>query len=225
MFSSRVRIISPVMLTACACALVVLFAVGACAQSGRRATKPLSSTPAPPPDTKPVESSSSEKKPAVKADLTLVLAANRDDVAMNIPPYFNDSVLQSCARRLDDAVGVHVDVESRPMNRSDAIKTAKTEKEAYFVLLELRSDGNNSNASYDSIYIQYTVFGPTNANVKASGNVYQSMRSGGVLSPKTTTERNGSIIAETRLKDAARSVAERILKALNFSTSTPFPRP
>src|SRR5260221_48601 len=118
MLSQRSKFISPLLVAAVACAIVALVAFVTFAQSGRRATKPASSTPASTPEASPGEKKPEAKPPVkIRPDLTLIVGADRGDLVSGIPPYFYDTVLQSCSRRLDDATGVHVDVQSHPMTR------------------------------------------------------------------------------------------------------------
>jgi hypothetical protein len=203
------------------CVLCAACSLTVPAQSGRRLSKsPSVSVPDP-------EAKQSEKKAVTRAkpEFTLIVGGYRGDVFEGIPTYYYETVLQSCSRRLDDSQGVHVDVASKEMTRSDAVNRARAEKEAYVVWLQLRRDayaGGNSNL--DSIYVEYTVFEPTTAKVKTQGNCYQGIyRTGGVvLSPKTSG-RNNTVITEGRLKDAAREAAERILKALHVALPSDIP--
>ena len=120
---------------ATALTLVTLCASTVAAQSGRRSPK-STPAPAPTPQSEPVE----KKTPAKEAALSLIVGIDVHDTFANIPPYFHDSVLNSCAERLRDASAVKVDAAHRDMSRADAVKVAKTEKEAYVALLQLRSD-------------------------------------------------------------------------------------
>lgn len=200
-------------------ALLVLGSLVAQGQSGRRQSKPPSvSAPA-------AEEKQPEKKAATKArpEFSLIVGAYRGDVFAGIPIYFSDTVLQACSRRLDDAQGVHVEVVSKEMTRSDAIKRARDEKQAYVVWLQLRADSFAGNSSLDSLYVEYTVFEPTTAKIKTQGNCYQgTYRTGGVISPRTSGRTN-TVLTEARLKDAAQAAAERILKALDIALPSDFP--
>lgn len=92
---------------------------------------------------------------------------------------------------------------------------AKSEKEAYVVWLQLRTDSmsNRQTADYNEIFIEYWVFAPTTAKVKTSGRTHQaaSGRGGVVVIPRTRTSLPTS---ELLLKQAAREAAERILAAM-----------
>src|SRR5258706_372747 len=131
-------------------ALLTLFALTAAAQSGRRSVTGS-------PKVAPPEVKQPERKPEPKDDQRqgIILSTNRGDVFAGIPLYFYDTVLKSCAGRLNDARGVRVDVVSQHTNRGDAIKSAKAQKEAYVVWLQLRTDGvhRSGNGDLDDISI------------------------------------------------------------------------
>jgi hypothetical protein len=171
------------------------------------------------------EAKQPEKKPVANVPkVNLILAANRD-LFTGILPYLYDSVLQSCAARLNDSSGVQVEVVPREMTRSDAVKRAKAEKDGFLVWLQLRVDnfsGSSAN-SLDGIYIDYTVFESTTAKVRTQGNAYQAAhRQGGVVIPGTSG-RSSSAITESRLREAAQDAAERILKALHVASRSDIP--
>jgi hypothetical protein len=158
----------------------------------------------------------------------IIVSADSGNVFGDIPPYFYDTVLMSCAGRLDDARGVRVDVVSKRTNRSDAINNAKSQKEAYVVWLQLRTDGVDSsipNGDLSTIRIEYIVYEPTTGKVKTQGTCYQgSYRTGGVILAPRTSGSNNPTIAESRLKDSAREAAERILKALSIASPSDIPQ-
>ncbi|MGI9165277.1 MAG: hypothetical protein ACR2G5_02635 [Pyrinomonadaceae bacterium] len=211
---SRLLRIQAASLAAIAVFAIVAFCAGTLtAQSGRRVPKSKSAPP-PEPQSVPAETKPAEK---AKPTLSLIVGINRDLSFLNIPSYFSDSVLRACVDRLDDYPSVEVDVAPRDVNRGEAAKRAKAEKEAYVVWLNLRedsmSDGGRSN--FSDIYIQYVVFTPQTAKVATSGQTYQqSFRSGGVIGlPRTS-----GAASEYALKQAAREAAERILAAIKSHT-------
>ena len=202
--------------------LLTLFALSAAAQSGRRSVTGS-------PSVAPPEVKQPEKKPEPKDDQQqgIILTTNRGDAFAGIPLYFYDTVLKSCAGRLNDARGVRVDVVAQHTNRGDAIKSAKAQKEAYVVWLQLRTDGVNNNApgsNLSDISIDFTIFEATTAKVKGQGTSYLgAYRNGGVvLGPPTGGSSNPAIV-ESRLKDAAEDAAVRILKALHIASSSDIP--
>jgi hypothetical protein len=207
--------------------LLALFALTAAAQSGRRSVSgsPSVTPPKPEADTAPGVKKP-EPKDAKRQDI--IVSADSGNVFGDIPPYFYDTVLMSCAGRLDDARGVRVDVVSKRTNRSDAINNAKSQKEAYVVWLQLRTDGVDSsipNGDLSTIRVEYIVYEPTTAKVKTQGTCYQgSYRTGGVILAPRTTGNNNPTIAESRLRDSAREAAERILKALSIASPSDIPQ-
>ena len=201
---------------AVATALVLLAClITVVAQSGRRAPKSVP-TPAATP-----ESISSEKKPSEKEQprLPLTVGIDSHDAFAFLPQYFYDSVLESCAERLSEARSIKIDVQ-RNMNRGEAVKRAKAEREANVVLLQLRTDSmgsSSANGDYSQVYIEYWVFAPTTAKVITSGNVYQqAYRTKGVIVPVPSGQTN-TAYTELRLKQAAQEAADRILSALHLA--------
>ncbi len=194
--------------------LLVICALTVMAQSGRRAPK-TTSIPAPTPESSPTPTA---KKAPEKPALPLIVGIDAQGSFSNIPLYFYDTVLQSCADRLRES-SLKVEVGSRDFNRGDAVKRAKAEKEGYVVLLQLRADSigsSNSNTDLSQVYIDYFVFAPTTAKQVTSGHAYQQAyrNRGVVLGPGTS----GNIAyAEYRLKQAARDAAERILSGLHLA--------
>ena len=209
------------------CLLLMLAALTVAAQSGRRSVTPSPSVPAPTPlaDVKQPETTAGPKKDEKRQ--AIIVSTNRGDVFEGVPLYFYDTVLKSCADRLDDSSNLRVDVVSKHTSRGDAINAAKAEKEAYVVWLQLRSDNlgrSGPTGDLRDIVIEFTVFEPTTAKVKTQGTSYPgAARSGGaVLSPGSSGGTNAAI-AESRLRDAARDAAERILKALHVASPSDIP--
>ena len=123
-------------------------------QSGRRLAKsPAVSVPTPepkPPEKKPVAND--------QPQLTLVVGTDRGDVFAGVPSYYYDSVLQSCARRLNEA-HVKLEVANNEMTRGDAVKRARAEKDGYVVWLQLRCGWLplvTSSYNLDEIYLSNT---------------------------------------------------------------------
>lgn len=207
------------------CSLLMLFAFVAAAQSGRRTVTPKV---APAAGATPAEKKPEAAEPA-KDDKRqeIIVTSNRGDVFAGIPLYFYDSVVNSCAGRLDDAHGVKVDVVSKHTNRSDAINNAKSQKDAYVVWLQLRTDSMNTSTTgsdLGAISIDFTVFEPVTAKVLAQGTCYQAAyRAGGVIVGPRTTSTTNAAVAESRLKESARAAAERILKALHIASPSDVP--
>lgn len=192
---------------------VALIPMTAAAQSGRRLPKPTP-TPAPSPQPLPATKPAEKPKPALK----LIVGAEQRGYMAGLPSYFTDTVLKACAERLDSAPSVEVNVSHRDVNRGEAIKTAKAEKDAYVVWLQLGSDrmGYGGQTDINDLYLQYVVFAPVTAKIAANGRTYpQGYGSGGVIvNPGRLPGGNNLPYIEQALKQSARAAAERILDAL-----------
>lgn len=190
-------------------AFLMLCALTALAQSGRRAKK---STPLPPVPTPEASPTPTPGKSPEKAALPILLGANNSDAFGNIPSYFKGSVLRSCADRLRQRA-FDVDLTPRDLTGSEAVKRAKAAKEGYVVLMELRSDkmGSERDVSELSIiYINYTVYAAVTGKQVTSGNVYQQAAVRDIISG-----RGDSLgLTEQRLKSAALVAADRIFSAI-----------
>lgn len=189
------------------CAVAVL-----ASQSGRRAPK-STSIPAATPESSPTPTA---KKSPEKPALPVILGIDAHDSFSNIPLYFYDSVLKSCGDRLSKGSAVKVEASSRDMSRGDAVKRAKSEKEGYVILLQLRDDSmgsNNSNVDLSRVYIEYFVFAPITARQVTSGNAYQRAAGYKDVIVRRTTSGSPAYV-EYQLKQAARNAAEQILAAL-----------
>jgi hypothetical protein len=193
--------------------VLALISMTAAAQSGRRLPK---STPTPEPSPQPIPVAKPGEKP--KPALKLIVGAEQRAYSSGLPSYFTGTVLKACAERLDSAPSVEVTVSHRDVNRGEAIKTAKAEKEAYVVWLQLGSDRTNYGGQIDinDLYLQYVVFAPMTAKIAANGRTYpQGYGRGGVIvNPGRFPGGNNLPYLEQALKQAARAAAERILDAL-----------
>jgi hypothetical protein len=194
--------------------LIAVSAVSSAAQSGRRARKPAVVTP-PVPEPSPEEKKApQETKPA----LTFIIGSDRQE-NFSVPMHFTSSVVRACADRLDDAPSVRVDLVHRDMHRGEAVKRAKQEKEAYVVLIELRTEFASSSRDSSELYIQYSVFAPVTGKSITSGRTYQqAYRTGPVIAGPRTTGRTNAPYTEILLQRAAREAAERILSAMKDAT-------
>jgi hypothetical protein len=196
--------------------LVLTGAVAVLAQSGRRSKTPPA-VPAATPEPVPTRTKSTETE---KKTLSLIVGVDRYSDVSDIPLSFYGSVVISCADRLDDAKSVKVDATFKSMSRSDAAKRARGEQEAYVVSLELRSlntrVGFQTTRDLNDVFIDYAVFAPATGKVLASGKAYQRVESLGGVIVKQPSGRNTIADHEYWLKQAARTVAEKILAALRI---------
>lgn len=189
--------------------LLVLCALTALAQSGRRAKK-SSLPPVPTPEASPTPTPrATPERPAIP----ILLGANSMDSYGDIPFYFNDSVTKSCAQGLQQRGYIHVEMSARDLTRADAVKRAKGAKQGYVAMLELRSDrmkSSDRSSSLSTVYIEYAVFASVTGKQIASGSVYQQ----GSGLRDIIGGSNSTNAVEARLKNAARVAADRILTAV-----------
>jgi hypothetical protein len=184
-------------------------------QSGRRSTNGSATTPS-------VSGPKAVEKPPAKAPSLMLLIGIEDRNSFaNVPYYLSDTVLDNCTRRLGDAADVIATPAGRGMNRAEAIRRAKAEKQAYVVWLQIESDladsGKQSKNGPDELYVRYTIFEPVTANIRQWGRTHQLIYKtgrGGVSSP--TSSKNSPLYSEYALKQAAREAAERVLEAFDI---------
>jgi hypothetical protein len=190
------------------------------AQSGRRAPKKAEPVPeaTPEPTPTPEQKSKSEDKPKI----SITLGINGTSGFANIPTYFYDIVLSSCADKLHEASSIGLNVSGRDMNRADAVKLAKSQKETFVAFLELRSDSTAASSSnqYDNVYVEYSLFAPETAKVVASGRAYQRQSTLRGVIPGLPG-RASSVYTEQMLKQAGHEAGDRILSALHVSAPRP----
>src|SRR6266496_1402074 len=199
-----------------AAAIVLIYGTAAQAQSGRRSTNAPTTTPS-------VSGPKAvEKKPAAAPRLMLLVGIEDSNTFSNIPYYLSDTVLENCVRRLGDAVDVNATTAGRSMARADAIRRAKSEKDAYVIWLQIESDTFNSAKQSKNgpaeLYVAYTIFEPLTAKVKQSGRTHQQIYKtghGGISVP--TASKNSPLYSEYAVKQAAREAAERALEAFDIT--------
>jgi hypothetical protein len=198
---------------ACAFIFATILAVNcfaaAAAQSGRRATKPPPAPSAPLPEATPTPAVTSVQPKPV---LQFVVGIDRYDSFSSVSIGTYNDVLRSCAQRLDEPSSVSVERVEHPISRSEATNRAKAEKNAYVVLLRVREDQMSSSrtGSPNNVYIEYFVFAPTTAKVVSSGSAYPRKR--GIV----PSSRPSSIYGDPEVIEAARTVANKILAALQM---------
>lgn len=192
-------------------ALLVFCALTALAQSGRRVKK---SEPLPPVPTPEATATPTPRPSPERPAIPIFLGVNSLDSYGDIPFYFNESVAKSCAQQLQQRSSVRVELSSRDLTRSDAIKRAKEAKEGFVAMLELRSDrmrAADRSSSLSTVYIEFAVFAAVTGKQITSGSVYQQAAGlGDIIGGRSDSTR----IAEQRLKNAARVTADRILAAV-----------
>ncbi|HEY3025488.1 MAG TPA: hypothetical protein VGJ55_04965 [Pyrinomonadaceae bacterium] len=195
--------------------VVILASTGANAQSGRRAPKGTVTVPSVS-GPKTVEKKSVPDK---DVRIPLLIAIEDHNPFTGLPYYLAGTIRDTCADRLRKSPDLKVGLVERGINRSDAIKLAKAQKDTYVVWLQIESDsfdsGRSGNATPDTLYVRYTIYTPVTAKIKASGRTYKNIYrtgKGGVLG-RIPSSRGGSIYSEYALKQAAEEAAEQILHA------------
>lgn len=176
------------------------------AQSGRKSSKsvPLPPVPMPTPETiAPVSKAKENAKPA----LTVVVGFERMNYYGNAAMVDEGAALRALVDRLNDHAGVEVADTKRNMTRSDALRAAKAEKEAYVIYVEINLDQMDGD-----LRMSYWVYSPQTAKIKTSGRTYPQMyrNRGVILNPRST------VYGTRQMEEAARDVAERILKAFQL---------
>jgi len=149
----------------------------------------------------------------------MLVGIDKHEVFATVPYYIFDTVLDNCIRRLGEADIVMPTSGGSDMSRGAAIKAAKQETVRYVVLLHVGSEfadaGKQVKNGQDELYVEYTVFEPETAKVKASGRthqlIYQTGR-GGVSLPS----KNSPIYSEYAIKQAAREAADQILERFDI---------
>jgi len=193
-------------------AVLCASAIIAQAQSGRRSTTT--------PTTPSVSGSKTiEKAPAKAPRIHLLVGIENRSPFVNVPYYLSDTVMENCVARLAQSADIIPNAIGRGIDRPEAVRRAKAEKEAYVAWLQIESDtvdsGKQQKNGPDELYVRYTVFEPVTGKVRQSGRtkqqIYKTGR-GGV----STTAKNGPLYSEYALKQAAREAAERILESFEI---------
>ena len=195
---------------------LLIFAVSAHAQSGRRQAKPSPAAPIPTPTPEPTPAPKKDEKPA---ELVLFVGTDRMTAPGQIPLSFHTAAQLGCADRLRARSSADVEAPPRDLSRGEAIQKAKASKNTYVILLTLRFDAMA--ASYDDIQLDFVVFAPETAKVVITGRSYiNSSRTGPVVVGPTSRMPQG-VFREQWLRKSGEDAADRILKKLNVGTPVP----
>lgn len=192
------------------CLIVILLcAIAAQAQSGRRQPKVTPAAPVPTPTPEPTPAPKTGEKEPV---LEILVGSDQDSIYSNIPWRFYDAAVRGCAERLRAKSGATVDVSKNSMTRGEAIKKAKSGENTYVILLTLTFD--SMARSYDDLQLDFVVFAPTNAKVVTTGRLYlNGNRAGPVIVGRTRVP--GALYREQVIRQAGEEAADRSLKAIN----------
>jgi hypothetical protein len=151
-------------------------------------------------------------EPAPK--LELLVGIQQTGAFDGVPYYADGTVISTCVGRLNQAAGVAATVTLDRITRSDATKLAKGESARYVVWLEVRSEAldasRGSNTNRNDLYVNYVIFEPVTAKVKASGRAQHGISSGpvGIGLPPTS---GGATYSDYAIKESARIAADKIL--------------
>ncbi|HEU4507990.1 MAG TPA: hypothetical protein VFR78_07125 [Pyrinomonadaceae bacterium] len=193
------------------CLIVILLcAVAAHAQSGRRQTKRPPAAPVPTPTPEPSPTAKTETK---DPELEIFLGADRDHNYGAVPWRFYDAALRGCADRLRQKSGVAVDVSQNSVSRGDAIKKAKSSDNTYVILIILTFDAMAR--SYDDLQLHFTVFAPTTSKVVTTGIEYLNGNRVGPVVAGRTSRLPGAVYREEVIRHAGEQAADRSWKAIN----------
>jgi hypothetical protein len=201
---------------AIALSILAICAAAAVAQSGRKTTGGSTTTTVAPSVSgpKPIE-----KKPEVSKRIQLLVGTDKHQAFASLPFYLYDTVLDNCIRRLGEADIVMPTSAGGDFDRAAAIKAAKQETARYVVLLNLGSEyadaGKQVKNGQDELYVDFVMFEPETAKIKASGrahqHIYQTGRGGIGLPTK-----NGPVYSDYAVKQAAIEIANRILAVFDI---------
>jgi hypothetical protein len=190
---------------------LLIIALTAQAQSGRRQVKPPPSVPVPTPSPEPSPIVKQEKE----AELVFLVASERNSVYINIPLQYYDAARRGCADRLRSRSTAEVDVADRELTRGEAIQKAKSAKNTYVVLLSLTFDTMSNR--YEDIQLDFLLLEPVTAKVVLTGRSYlKANRKGPVI--VNPTGRVSGLYLEQMLRAAGEDAADRILKKMKIAT-------
>ena len=175
------------------------------AQSGRKSPKsaPLPPVPMPTPEKIAPPVAKEKAKPA----LTVLVGFERTEFYGSAAMVDDGAALRALVYRLNDYAGVEVAATKRNMTRSEALRSAKAEKGTYVIYVEIDVDNMDGD-----LRMSYWVYSPQTAKVKTSGRTYPQMyrNRGVILNPRST------VYGTRQIEEAARDIAERILRAFQL---------
>lgn len=193
------------------CLIVILLcAIAAHAQSGRRQTKRPPAAPVPTPTPEPTPTPKTEDK---EPELAIFVGADRDHNYGAVPWRFYDAALSGCAERLRQKSGAAVDVAQNSVSRGDAVKKAKSSDNTYVILIILTLDAMAR--SYDDLQLHFTVFAPKTSKVVTTGIEYLNGNRAGPVVVGRTGRLPGAVYREQVIRLAGEEAADRSLKAIN----------
>lgn len=204
------------LLIVCALSLLCL-SQSALAQSGRRQNKNVS--PPPPPVAPEPKTETEVKPPVVKPDTsaTIIVGGDKFGSSIYILSAYVDAAMVACMDRLRKSAGLEV-TGGGNMSRKEAMDRAKKEQEAHVLWLEVRVEEDGTGDAS----VAYTLFAPQTAKNTASGRVYLGTQrvGGGTIGVGVPSSRR--LPLEYQLRDAGRTVADRVIgKLISRPTEKP----
>jgi hypothetical protein len=195
---------------------MLLCAVFANAQSGRRQQRVEPAAPIPTPTPEPTPAPKTENQ---KSDVLIFVGVDKNGGFSTYPYSYYDAVVAGCTEELRKNTSASVDSTAKNLNRNDAINKAKNDTKTYVVYLQLREPMSTSSAqSADQLEVEYTVFAPQTAKVVISGTSFQNARRAGpVVVGPTGTGSSSVLYREELLRRAAQDAGQRIIKSLHLN--------
>lgn len=188
--------------------LILLCAIVAQAQSGRRKPPVTPAAPIPTPTPEPTPTPKTEVK---EPEVAIFVAADRDHNYGAVPWRFYDAALRGCGDRLRKSEAA-VDVSQKSLSRGEAIKKAKSSDNTYVILIILTFDAMAR--SYDDLQLHFTVFAPKTSKVVTTGVEYLNGNRAGPVIVGRTSRLPGEIYREQVIRLAGEEAADRSLKAI-----------
>jgi len=201
------RLSAPISIT-----LVLLCAISASAQSGRRKTAPPPAAPIPTPTPEPTPLPKKDNK---DSEIIFVVGSDRQG-AFSIPFSYYEAAVRGCADRLRKRSSADVDTSERDLTRGEAIKKAKSDTKTYVVLISLAFEAMAR--SSDDITVDFVVFAPETAKVVTTGRSYLNSQRAGPVVVGPPARGGGTIYRDQLFRYAGEDAADRILKAMKMGT-------
>jgi hypothetical protein len=193
------------------CLIVILLcAMAAHAQSGRRQTKPAPAAPVPTPTPEPTPTP--KKTENKEPELVFFVGADEHSNFGSIPLQFYSAAVRGCADRLQAKSGAAVTISQTSLSRGEAIKKAQSGDDTYVILITLGFDAMAR--SYDDLQLHFTVFAPTTSKVVTTGVEYlNGNRAGPVVVGRSRLP--GGLYREDIIRQGGERAADRSWKAIN----------
>lgn len=192
------------------------------AQSGRQPRKPSSPPISEPESPAPTPTPA----PAPKPSLLLNVGMDQNSGFVNLPLNFYADALRTIIDRLSKDASVRVN-DVGMITRGDAVNSAKKEKEAYVIYLQLKVDSMNPDAfsedARDTI-LEYWVFTPGTAKIATSGHTYpRAYQNKAVIPRPNSSGTYNSYLVILAAKAAAEQILDYFKKHRPADVKLPLP--